>query len=122
MTDSVKGVRDTVMCDHICLKDDEHVARGEPHFYGYENPPPRITERTRLDIIRVARHVRSHDDRPFEEADRLIMMFERTENEHDHKGYSEEKCVRCGWVMGTPPLNCNNDNTPHKFPSQGEQQ
>lgn len=39
-------------------------------------------------------------------------------DEHDHKGYSEERCVRCGWVMGHPPLNCNNDNTPHVFPSQ----
>lgn len=28
-------------CDHICLKDDGHVDRGEPHFYGYENPSPR---------------------------------------------------------------------------------
>lgn len=37
---------------------------------------------------------------------------------HDHKGYSEEQCVRCGWVMGHRPLNCNNDNTPHVFPSQ----
>jgi hypothetical protein len=36
---------------------------------------------------------------------------------HDHKGYSEEKCLRCGWVMGSPPLNCNNDDTPHRFPS-----
>lgn len=39
---------------------------------------------------------------------------------HDHKGFSEEKCVRCGWVMGHPPLNCNNDDTPHQFPSQHE--
>lgn len=38
-------------------------------------------------------------------------------DEHDHKGYSEEKCVRCGWVMGHPALNCQNDNTPHVFPS-----
>jgi hypothetical protein len=37
---------------------------------------------------------------------------------HDHKGYSEEKCIRCGWVMGHPPLNCLNDDTPHVFPSQ----
>lgn len=37
---------------------------------------------------------------------------------HDHKGYSEEKCLRCGWVMGHQPLNCNNDDTPHVFPSQ----
>lgn len=37
---------------------------------------------------------------------------------HDHKGHSEEKCVRCGWVMGHQPLNCNNDDTPHVFPSQ----
>jgi hypothetical protein len=22
---------------------------------------------------------------------------------HDHKGHSEEKCVRCGWVMGHLP-------------------
>ena len=29
------------MCDHICLKDDGHVERGEPHFYGYELPSPR---------------------------------------------------------------------------------
>ena len=37
---------------------------------------------------------------------------------HDHKGHSEEKCVRCGWVMGHQPLNCMNDDTPHRFPSQ----
>jgi hypothetical protein len=30
-------------CDHICLKDDGHVERGEPHFYGYELPSPRAT-------------------------------------------------------------------------------
>ncbi|MFN2591500.1 MAG: hypothetical protein ABR532_01530 [Candidatus Dormibacteria bacterium] len=29
-------------CDHICLKDDGHVERGEPHFYGYELPSPRV--------------------------------------------------------------------------------
>ena len=37
---------------------------------------------------------------------------------HDHKGHSEEKCIRCGWVMGHCPLNCMNDDTPHVFPSQ----
>lgn len=37
---------------------------------------------------------------------------------HDNKGFSEEKCIRCGWVMGHPPLNCQNDDTPHVFPSQ----
>jgi hypothetical protein len=37
---------------------------------------------------------------------------------HDHKGHSEEKCVRCGWVMGHRALNCMNDDTPHVFPSQ----
>lgn len=37
---------------------------------------------------------------------------------HDHKGFSEEKCIRCGWVMGHQALNCNNDDTPHVFPSQ----
>jgi hypothetical protein len=37
---------------------------------------------------------------------------------HDHKGYSEEKCLRCGWVMGHRALNCMNDDTPHVFPSQ----
>ena len=37
---------------------------------------------------------------------------------HDHKGHSEEKCIRCGWVMGHRPLNCMNDDTPHVFPSQ----
>lgn len=40
-----------------------------------------------------------------------------SKSHHDHKGYSEEKCVLCGWVMGNKPLNCNND-TPHVFPSQ----
>lgn len=39
-------------------------------------------------------------------------------SEHDHKGYSAEKCVRCGWVMGQRQLNCQNDDTPHVFPSQ----
>lgn len=42
--------------------------------------------------------------------------FER--HPHDHKGYSEEKCVRCGWVMGMTALNCQNNDTPHMFPSQ----
>lgn len=37
---------------------------------------------------------------------------------YDNKGFSEERCTRCGWVMGHPPLNCQNDNTPHVFPSQ----
>lgn len=32
-------------CDHICLKDADHVERGEPHFYGYEHPSPRHPER-----------------------------------------------------------------------------
>jgi hypothetical protein len=36
----------------------------------------------------------------------------------DDRGFSEETCVRCGWRMGSPPLNCNNDNTPHVFSSQ----
>ena len=36
----------------------------------------------------------------------------------DNKGFSEETCVRCGWRMGQPALNCNNDDTPHRFPSQ----
>lgn len=40
------------------------------------------------------------------------------DEDHDHKGFSEEKCVRCGWIMGNAPLNCQNDNTPHVFPSQ----
>lgn len=33
--------RTVKMCDHICLKDDGHVERDEPHFYGYEHPSPR---------------------------------------------------------------------------------
>ena len=45
-------------------------------------------------------------------------MAEEQVNVNDNKGYSEEKCVRCGWVMGHAPLNCNNDDTPHVFPSQ----
>jgi len=45
------------------------------------------------------------------------MIVERLQV-HDHKGYSEEKCLRCGWVMGHRALNCQNDNTPHVFPSQ----
>lgn len=43
---------------------------------------------------------------------------ERLTTTEDHKGFSEERCVRCGWVMGHRPLNCQNDNTPHVFPSQ----
>lgn len=33
---------ETPRCDHICLKDAGHVERGEPHFYGYEIPSPRV--------------------------------------------------------------------------------
>lgn len=32
--------------------------------------------------------------------------------------FSREKCVRCGWTMGSPPLSCQNDGSPHSFPSQ----
>lgn len=46
------------------------------------------------------------------------MAEESMTDVYDNKGYSEEKCVRCGWVMGHAPLNCNNDDTPHIFPSQ----
>ncbi len=44
-------------CDHICLKDGEHVGRGELHSYGYENPSPRALPgeppwtRERLDAL-----------------------------------------------------------------------
>lgn len=38
----------------------------------------------------------------------------------ENRGYSEETCIRCGWRMGNPPLNCQNDNTPHVFPSSAE--
>jgi hypothetical protein len=31
---------DEPQCDHICLKDEGHVERGEPHFYGYRVPGP----------------------------------------------------------------------------------
>ena len=40
------------------------------------------------------------------------------DRQHDDRGHSEEKCLRCGWTMGNPPLNCMNDDTPHHFPSQ----
>lgn len=26
------------MCDHRCILDDDHVERGEPHYYGYRLP------------------------------------------------------------------------------------
>lgn len=44
-------------CDHICLLDADHVRRGEPHFYGYEFPPPRgRTGRVLLHaLVRLAR-------------------------------------------------------------------
>lgn len=43
------------------------------------------------------------------------------EKPHDNKGHSEEKCLRCGWVMGDRPLNCINNDTPHMFPSQQDE-
>jgi pantothenate kinase-related protein Tda10 len=47
-----------------------------------------------------------------------LASLEDRARQHDHKGHSEEMCVRCGWVMGHRPLNCQNDDTPHVFPSQ----
>lgn len=41
-------------------------------------PSSELTEQTKADIIRVARHVRSHDDRPYEESDRLLAMLGET--------------------------------------------
>jgi hypothetical protein len=38
-------------CDHICLKDDNHLERMEPHFYGYENPSPRQPSITGVWIV-----------------------------------------------------------------------
>jgi hypothetical protein len=43
VSQGVQAAEPTVRCDHICLLDDGHVERGEPHFYGYEHPSPRIT-------------------------------------------------------------------------------
>ena len=37
--------REEPRCDHICLRDDGHVERGEPHFYGYELPSPRSLDK-----------------------------------------------------------------------------
>lgn len=37
--------REEPRCDHICLKGDGHVERGEPHFYGYELPSPRALDK-----------------------------------------------------------------------------
>lgn len=67
-------------------------------------------------------------------ADGTLVVFQSSENvaemrvppvscmdralAHDDLGGSAEMCTRCGWVMGHPPLNCQNDNTPHVFPSQ----
>lgn len=52
-------------CDHICLKDDGHVERGEPHFYGYEIPSPRVlkAENDRLrDLVQdIARWNDTHE-------------------------------------------------------------
>jgi predicted RNA-binding Zn-ribbon protein involved in translation (DUF1610 family) len=28
-----------VYCEHRCLKDEDHIERGEPHFYGYLHIP-----------------------------------------------------------------------------------
>jgi hypothetical protein len=47
-----------------------------------------------------------------------LASLEDHARQHDHKGHSEEMCVRCGWVMGHRPLNCQNNDTPHVFPSQ----
>lgn len=41
-----------------------------------------------------------------------------TTEQTDNKGYSEETCIRCGWRMGSPAMNCQNNDTPHIFPSQ----
>lgn len=51
------------------------------------------------------------------ESERAVVE-NRQPGPHDDKGFSEEKCLRCGWVMGQSPLNCQNDDTPHVFPSQ----
>jgi hypothetical protein len=51
-------------------------------------------------------------------SDEPAVTLSGDEGVHDHKGYSEERCLRCGWVMGHPALNCNNDDTPHLFRSQ----
>ena len=64
MTGTAVDVNPRPKCDRLCLclKDPGHVERGEPHFYGYENPPPRCAH-ARTDIpalvaeLRAAREV-----------------------------------------------------------------
>lgn len=31
-----------------------------------------------------------------------------------------KRCTRCGWREGDPPLNCNNDDTPHRLKEEDE--
>ena len=56
-------------CDHICLLDDGHVERGERHFYGYENPPPRTRPALKYealcDIVRECFQVFPNPDGPY---------------------------------------------------------
>ena len=52
-SDQAQAATPEAKCDHICLKDANHVERGEPHFYGYENPSPR----SELAELRAARQV-----------------------------------------------------------------
>lgn len=69
------------VCDHICLLDAEHTERGDPHFYGYENPGPRMTlvyrevrdERERAHSKHGATSMESFDD---DDMNRLAILVE----------------------------------------------
>jgi hypothetical protein len=61
------------------------------------------------------------DNIPDESNEMQMTPLDVLARRHQHKGYSEEMCTRCGWVMGHPPLNCQNDDTPHVFPSQEDE-
>jgi hypothetical protein len=35
VSDEPMQAEPVVYCEHRCLKDEDHIERGEPHFYGY---------------------------------------------------------------------------------------
>ena len=68
-----------------------------------------ITDQMRSDIIRVAHHVRSHDDRPYEEADRLLALLDLNVIKHVYFKRFSNGTYEC--ECGKWSVNSRNDET-----------
>ena len=115
-------------CDHICLLDDGHVDRGEPHQYGYELPSPRATQADLVEARAATTHATTQRDEARDEhgmRSYLLDELARAEAERDDlrrrlADVASVRCPRCGeWVRDFPAARALLD-VPAADPASGD--